>query len=340
MGALLSLQPLTARVSRNDVVATIGVEEIVAGDKMIVEDGESIAADGIVESGNTAIDEKHLTGESVPIDKGPGDQVFAGSVNRGSSICVVATRVGAESALGQIVALLDQTRQSDDHAGLVDRVGRALVPAVIVFSIAAFFAWREVGHATLAASYSVALAVLLSGCPSALGLAWPAALLSGASRGARDGILVKGADFLERIPHVSLVAFDKTGTLTIGEPSITDIVPLSGGADEVLAIAAAAEIDSRHPLARAIVSAARDRKLSIPEVQRARNIAGVGVEADLDGESVLVGSPRLFSDRRIRLESVEPHLGALTQEGKTVILVSRGASLVGMLALSDPLRPE
>jgi Cu+-exporting ATPase len=341
VGRLLKLQPAKARLLRDGHELEVPVEELEPDSVVLVRAGERIPADGVVVQGRSAVDEKLLTGESVPVDKRPGHRVLGGSVNKEGPLQVKISHVGASSALAHVVALIGQAQTSAPRGErFADTLSAWLVPGAVLLGLAAFAFWLAMG-AGLPFAFSALVAVLLVACPCALGLATPAALAVGVAKGTREGILVKDAEVLERVQRVTIVVFDKTGTLTKGEPTLTDVLALDGLEEpEVLALAASAEQRSDHPLGKAIVRAAQERRLATHEPKGFQNFAGVGVEARVGRDEVLVGSARLLKDRKVPLQEAEQRVRALQDAGKTVVLVARNDRLVGVIALADPLKPE
>jgi P-type Cu+ transporter len=338
---LLEMQPTTAHLLKGREEVEVPVEDIGQDAILLVRANERMPVDGIVVEGESAVDEKLLTGESVPVDKRPGDRVIGGSVNCGGPLQVRATQVGGATALARIISLIGEAQTNPTRfQRTADALSAWFVPLVVGVALAAFAGWYFVAGATLPFAFGAFVAVLLIACPSALGLAAPAALAVGVSKGASQGILVKDAEVLERTQKVDVVVFDKTGTLTQGAPALTDVHAVQGTEADLLAIAAAAEEGSEHPLAKTIVRAARARGLQVETPDRVRPMAGVGVEAELGGEEVLVGNQRLLGDRRIDLGDAHETLAKLQGEGKTVVLVARQGELAGLLAFADPIRPE
>ena len=331
--SLMQLEAKEARVVRDLVEVSIPLEEVEVGDLMRVRPGEKIPTDGRVVEGESGVDESMLTGESVPVEKAPGDDVFGATLNTSGSLLVEATRVGGATALAQIAKLVEdaQTRKAPiEH--LADRVSSIFVPIVILIAFATVAGWLLTGH-PFSEALIAAVAVLIIACPCAMGLATPAAVMVGTGRGAQLGILVKGGDVLERAGAIDTVLLDKTGTITEGKMVVTDVKALSGSEDEVLTLAAAVENHSEHPIARAIVEAATARSLEVAQSERFSSVAGEGAEASVAGELVRVGKSTFAgSEKAGQGESLE-------REGKTVVWVGDGSSLSGFIAVSDILKP-
>ena len=318
----------------------VPVERVRVDDVVRVRPGEKVPVDGVVVDGASAVDESMLTGESVPVDKGPGDAVAAATVNRQGVLTVRATAVGADTALARIVALVAEAQGSKAPAQrLADRVAGVFVPVVLVLALLTFAGWAVLagnpGEGLLAA-----IAVLIVACPCALGLATPMAIMVGTGRGAALGVLIKGGEVLERSKDVDTVVFDKTGTLTTGEMSLTDVVPVPGVAeDQLLAVAAAAEVGSEHPVGRAVVAEARGQGLDLAPASAFEAVTGAGVRATVDASAVVVGRRRLLEESGT---AVPPELGEeadrLEGLGRTVVFAGWDGQARGVLAVADTLR--
>ncbi|HEV2756671.1 MAG TPA: heavy metal translocating P-type ATPase [Actinomycetota bacterium] len=335
--SLLELGAKEARVLRDEAEVLVPVDVVAAGDLVRIRPGERVPADGVVREGATAVDESMLTGEPVPADKAPGDEVYGGTLNTSGSIVVEATRVGAESALAQIAKLVSdaQSRKAPiEH--LADRVSAVFVPVVLVLATLTFAGWLVTGH-VLEDAVVAGIAVLIIACPCAMGLATPAAIMVGSGRGAQIGILLKGGDVLERSGRLDTVVFDKTGTITHGRMSVTGVVAApSVSDDEVLRTAASVEAPSEHPLAQAIVAAARERGLPLEPVEAFESTAGLGVAGRVRGEMVRAGRTGFAGEAS---PEVAAGAAALEAEGKTVVWVSRDGSALGAVAISDTIKP-
>jgi len=336
---LMGLQPRTARVIRDGAEVELAVEQLSPGDLVVVRPGERLAVDGIVVDGRSAVDESMLTGESLPVDKGPGSEVAGGTINKQGLLRFEATRVGAETALAQIIRLVEEAQGSKAPIQrLADRVAGVFVPAVIAVALLAFAAWLLAG-AGLAQSLVYLVAVLVIACPCALGLATPAAIMVGTGKGAEQGILFKDSAALERAQALGTVVLDKTGTITRGAPAVTDLLALdAGGEERLLRLAASAERGSEHPLGRAIVAAAQAANLPLSELQAFEAVAGQGVAAQVDGQPVLVGAPRLLAAHGIDLAPLEPALARLEGEAKTAMAVAAGGAALGVVAVADTVK--
>ncbi|BBM70774.1 heavy metal translocating P-type ATPase [Rhodothermus marinus] len=338
---LLDLQPPRARVERNGRLEEVPVEAVRVGDRVVVRPGEKIPVDGIVEEGTAAVDESMITGESVPVDKKPGDPVIGGTLNQSGALVVRVTRVGRDTVLQQIVRLVEEAQaRKAPIQRLADRVAGIFVPVVMLVAIATFVLWFDFGpEPRLTHALLTFVSVLIIACPCALGLATPTAILVTTGRAAQLGVLIKGGDALERLHHVDLVVFDKTGTLTEGRPHLAHVVPLNGHeADALLALAAAVEQRSEHPLARAVVEAAEARGLKLPPVRDFEALAGLGVRARVDGRHVQIGRPAFLAEQGVPVPGEQ--VAALAAEGHTVVAVAVDGVPAGLLALSDTIRPS
>jgi len=338
--ALLELGAKQARVLRDGHEVKVPVDQVVAGDLLRVRPGEKVPTDGEVVAGASAVDESMLTGESVPVEKAVGDPVTGATVNTSGVLTVRATRVGAETALAQIVRLVEDAQASKGHIQrLADRVAGVFVPVVIAIALAAFAGWTLLAGDPQAGLVA-AVAVLIIACPCALGLATPTAIMVGTGRGAELGVLIKGVEVLEQTRRITTVVFDKTGTLTRGEMSLTDAVP-AVGLDEVglLRRVGAVEADSEHPIGRAIAATARQRVGTLPQVTGFQALAGRGARADVDGTTVWVGRGKLLADAGLLLPAaMEGAAERLEEDGKTVVFAGWDGEVRGVLAVADTLK--
>lgn len=337
---LMDLRPAVAHVLREGKEEEIPAEAIMAGELVVVRPGERMPTDGEVIDGSSAVDESMLTGESMPVAKEPGAAVIGGSLNKSGMLRFKATRVGKDTALSQIIRLVEEAQSSTAQVQrIADEVTRYFVPAVVIVAFLAFFGWWIAGN--FPQGLLSFIAVLIISCPCALGVATPAALMVGVGRGADAGILIRGAEVLERARKLNVVVFDKTGTLTKGEPNVTDVVPL-GRLEEaaLLRLAAAVEVGSEHPLGEAIVRGATMRGLELPAVTGFEGIAGHGITGIAEGKKVLLGNRRLFAREGIDTAAAEQPTTALEHEGKTAMLVGFDGALAGVVAVADTLKPE
>jgi len=334
---MLELQPKTALVIRDNKEQEIPVEEVIVGDTAIVKPGGRVPVDGKVIDGSSSVDQSLLTGESVPVEKNVGDEVIGGTMNQSGWLKFKATKVGADTALAQIVRLVEEAQGSKAPVQrLADTVSAYFVPTVLGIGIITFLAWYLSGS-ELSFALTAFIAVIIIACPCALGLATPTAVIVGTGKGAENGILIRDAATLEKACQVDTIVFDKTGTLTKGKPVVTDIVPLSNphSSEEILRLAAAAEKRSEHHLSEAIVSKAEQQKIAIPEIESFIAIPGKGVEARYNKTTVLVGNRKLFAEKSIDIVNADVRISQLESEGKTAVLVGLEAKLIGIIAIAD-----
>ncbi len=339
---LLALQPRTALVVRESKEQEVPVEEVLVGDTVIVKPGGNVPVDGVVLEGSSSVDQSLLTGESIPVEKNVGDEVIGGTMNKSGWLKFKAARVGSDTALAQIVRLVEEAQGSKAPVQrLADTVSAYFVPTVLGIGLVTFLAWYLSGSA-LSFSLTAFIAVIIIACPCALGLATPTAVIVGTGKGAENGILIRDAATLERACQVDTVVFDKTGTLTRGKPEVTDIIPVSNphSAEEILKLAAAAEKRSEHHLSEAIVAKAEEKKLAIPEIDSFTAIAGKGIEARYDKTTILVGNRKLFADKGIDIKAIEGGITKLEGEGRTVVLVGIEGKIIGMIAIADTAKPS
>jgi Cu2+-exporting ATPase len=347
LNALLRLAPSQANVIRpNGDVETVPVEQVHVGDLLLLRPGEKVPVDGIVTEGESAIDESMVTGESLPVSKQQGYEVIGGTINGSGSLRFKATKVGSDTALAQIVQLVQTAQNSKAPAQrLADRAAEWLVLAAISAGLLTFIIWYFVIGQTALFALTLAVTAIVIACPDALGLATPTAVAVGTGIGARNGILIKNATALEQASKIQAIIFDKTGTLTEGKPAVTNVVSFAAGKlaglDEarLLQVAATTEADSEHPLASAIVEGAKDRQLDLLPYSQFKAIAGGGVQAQVEGNTVLVGTPKLLAENHIQLQpDQQEELAALQAEGKTAMLVAMNGQVVGLIAVADRVR--
>lgn len=336
---LLDLRPAMARVLRDSEEKEIPASEVVVNDLLIVKPGEKIPTDGIVVEGGSAVDEKMITGESIPVDKKPGDQVIGATVNKQGLLRIMATKVGRETALSQIVHIVEEAQASTGKIQrLVDSVSAKFVPAVVSVSVASFLIWYFVMGNFVMGLLSF-IAVLIIACPCALGIATPAALMVGVGKGAEAGILIRGAEYLERSQKITAVVFDKTGTLTKGEPAVTDVIELGGARqEELLKIAGGAEMGSEHPLAQAILNELKRQRITPKNPKNFQAVSGMGVTADLDGKRILFGNRKLMRKFGLSIDFAEQRMADLESDGKTVMIVAEENQILGLIAVADTLK--
>ncbi|MBZ0168000.1 MAG: heavy metal translocating P-type ATPase [Kofleriaceae bacterium] len=345
---LIGLRAKTARVIRGDLTQDIPVEEVRVGDLVLVRPGEKVPVDGIIREGQSALDESMLTGESFPVDKGPGDQVIGATVNKMGSFKFEATKVGRETVLAQIVRLVEQAQGSKAPIQrLVDKIAGVFVPIVLVIAVVTFGVWLMFGgEQAFLIALSNFVAVLVIACPCALGLATPTSIMVGIGKGAEHGILIKNAESLERAYQVNTIIFDKTGTLTIGQPVVTDVVSSfesrvsSFEPETLLRLAASAEQGSEHPLGQAIIDHAKATGLDLAEPQEFKATPGHGIRAIVEGREVLLGNVALMQQRGIDLYGMDGQAEVLSGDGKTPMFVAVDARLVGIIAVADVVKPN
>src|SRR5215208_658075 len=342
---LIDLQPRMAKVVREGTreEEEIPVEQVQEGDLLVIRPGERVPVDGIVIDGASSIDESAITGESIPVDKSRGSEVIGATINQSGLLTVRATKVGQDTVLSQIIALVENARMGKaPMQRIVDQVAKYFVPAVIAVAVGAGLGWYLVGGAGLTYSLLAFVSVIIIACPCALGIATPAALMIGTGKGAENGILFKGGEYLEVAKKVRTVVFDKTGTLTNGRPEVTDIIALSSdiGENELLRLAAVAESGSEHPLGQAVVRKAKEAGLPVSNPDSFKAIPGHGLKAGYAGHTILIGNTKLMADNRIALmeQSVDSIMTELQKEGKTATFVSIDEKLSGIIAMADTVK--
>lgn len=338
---LMDLAPKTATVLRGGVEQEIPVEEVVTGDTIIVKPGQRIPVDGKIIEGFSAVDESAITGESIPVEKQVGDTVIGATVNKSGYFRMTATRVGKDTTLSQIIALVEEAGASKAPiAKLADKVSGVFVPVVITIAVLAAVIWFVAGNQPFSFALSIGIAVLVISCPCALGLATPTAIMVGTGKGAEYGILVKSAESLEIAHQVQTVVLDKTGTLTEGKPVVTDVVLAKGILrNRLLKQAAAVEALSEHPLAEAIVAYAKEKEVPFEKAENLTATAGQGVEADVAGKHILAGNLKMMKERGIQLGEWEEKAVELAEAGKTPLFFAENETFLGIVALADTLKP-
>jgi len=340
---LVGLQAKTARVIRDGAEVDVPVDEVVVGDVLAVRPGEKVPVDGVIVSGESSLDESMVTGESLPVDKAPGDEVIGATINKTGAFRFRATKVGKDTALASIVRMVGDAQATKlPIQRIVDQVAGVFVPAVIIVALSAFVAWYDLGP-TPAFSYAVivAVTVLIIACPCALGLATPTSLTVGMGKGAEHGVLFRGGDALQAARRLDTIVLDKTGTITWGKPALTDVVTAPHfGEDEVLAVAAAVEHSSEHPLAQAIVDGAAERGLGLAEPERFSAIPGHGVEAQVAGRAVLLGNRKLMTDHDIPIDTLDEAASTLAADGKTPMYLALDGVVAGLIAVADTIKPD
>ncbi|HWR28810.1 MAG TPA: heavy metal translocating P-type ATPase [Negativicutes bacterium] len=339
--ALMGLQPKTARVLRDGEEVDISIEAVMVGDVIVVKPGEKVPVDGTITEGTSTLDESMLTGESLPVDKKAGDAVVGATINKFGAFKFVATKVGKDTALAQIVRIVEEAQGSKAPIQrFADVVSGYFVPTVVAIAVLTFLGWYfllDPGNFPRALVNFTA--VLVIACPCALGLATPTSIMVGTGKGAENGILIKGAEHLENAHRLTTIVLDKTGTITKGQPTVTDIVTLSElSAGNLLKVAAQVEKSSEHPLAQAIVKYAQDQSLSLEDLESFIAIPGQGVKAVIEGQEVLVGTRRLMQENNIAFEAAVSEIERLEQQGKTVMMLAMGQSLKGLIAVADTVK--
>lgn len=342
ISALLALAPESAVVRRQGQELTIPTEEIVAGDTVIVRQGGRIPVDGVITDGHAAVDESAITGESLPVEKVPGDAVTSATVTSSGYLELRATRVGGDTTLSQIIRLMEEAASSKAPISrLADRISGIFVPTVMAISLTAALLWAFVGGMDVRFCLSIAIAVLVISCPCALGLATPVAIMVGTGQAAQQGILIKSAESLELLHKVQTVVLDKTGTVTMGQPRVTDILCAPGVTEEeLLCVAASAEKPSEHPLAHAIVEESQARHIPLCPVSGFRSVPGGGIQATLSGEAVLAGNAGYLAQNGVSLAAMEADAHRLAEDGKTPLFFAESGHLLGCIAVADVVKPD
>jgi Cu+-exporting ATPase len=340
---LMDLQPRMAKVIREgNREEEIPVEQVQEGDLLVIRPGERVPVDGVVIKGASSVDESAITGESIPVDKSMGSEVIGATINQSGLLAVRATKVGQDTVLSQIITLVENARMGKaPMQRMVDQVAKYFVPAVIAIAVGVGLGWYFAGGAGLTYSLLAFVSVIIIACPCALGIATPAALMMGAGKGAENGILFKGGEYLEIASKVNTVVFDKTGTLTEGKPSFTDIIDISRGIgeNELLRLAAIAESGSEHPLGQAIVRKAKESGLPVSNPESFEAVSGHGLKATYAGHTILIGNRKLMHENGIEVGTrIDSILSRLEQEGKTATLVSIDSGLSGIIAMADTVK--
>ena len=339
--ALFNLVPPQARLLKNGKEVVVPTAQVKLGDIVILKPGDKVPVDGEIIEGETAIDESLVAGESIPVSKKKGDSVIGGSINQFGSVRFKATKVGEDTALAQIVKMVE-TAQNSKAPGqkIADRFAQYLVIVAVGGGLIAFGGWYFILGAPILVALTFAISTTVIACPDALGLATPTAVAVGTGLGAKHNILIKDAPTLEQVSKIQAVVLDKTGTLTEGKPKITDVIAAKGFAeDEILSLDAATEAKSSHPLSLAVIEEAKKRKLKIPtRIEKFKNLAGHGVEAIVEGKHVLVGTVRLMKDRNVDIKPLQKEIDKLLSEGKTIMVLAINGKIVGVAAAADPIK--
>ena len=338
---LMDLAPKTATVLRDSVETEVPVEEVAVGDLILVRPGASIPVDGVVTEGSSSVDESALTGESIPVEKGPGDKVVSASINKSGSFTFRATRVGGDTTLAQMIALVDEAASSKAPiAKLADKVAGVFVPVVMTIAAVTAIVWLIATGGDITRALTAGVAVLVISCPCALGLATPVAIMVGTGKGAENGILIKSAQALETLHSIQTIVLDKTGTVTQGRPRVTDIQPAEGiTEEELLCVAASLEKPSEHPLAEAIVREAEERSIPLVPAEGFNALHGRGVKADLQGSAFLAGNRAMMEENGVDLGSHLAAADALAENGRTPLYFAQDGRLMGVIAVADTVKP-
>lgn len=339
---LMGLAPKNARVFRNGQEMEIPVDSVQLDDTIIVRPGEKIPVDGVVIEGSSAIDESMLTGESMPVEKKVGDNVIGASINKNGSFRFKATKVGKDTALSQIIKLVEDAQGSKAPiAKMADKISGVFVPIVMVLSVLAGLAWYFLGQESWVFALTITISVLVIACPCALGLATPTAIMVGTGKGAENGVLIKSGDALETTHKIQTIVFDKTGTITEGKPKVTDIVTVNDmSRDELLRLAASAEKGSEHPLGEAIVNGAEEKNLAFAQTEDFAAIPGHGIEVTIEGSRLLLGNKKLMDDRGISLGNLGFTSDQLAEQGKTPMYIAKDGTIAGIIAVADTIKPN
>lgn len=336
---LIDLKPLTATVLRDGLETTVPADQVMVGDVLAVKPGEKIPTDGVVVEGQSTVDEKMVTGESLPVEKFAKSELVGATTNLNGRLVFKATRVGSDTALSQIIRMVEEAQANNAPIQrLADRVSAVFVPAVLISAIITFIAWSLTGNLTLAVLSFVA--VLIISCPCALGIATPTALMVGVGRGAEMGILIRGGEYLERARKLQVIVLDKTGTITQGEPKVTDIVATGASEGELLSYAATIEHGSEHPLAAAVVKAASARGIIVGPAEEFEAVSGSGVRGTVKGRKILLGNRAFLESEGIQYHLLDRDAARLESEGKTVMFLTVDEKLLGALALADTPKPK
>lgn len=336
---LMGLAPKTATVMQDDREIEIPIDEVEVGDVILVRPGEKVPVDGVVIEGLSSVDESMLTGESIPVEKKAGDKLVGASINKNGMLKFKATRVGKDTALSQIISLVEQAQgQKAPIAKLADIISGYFVPVVIIIGVISGLTWYLTGQTPVFA-LTIFISVMVIACPCALGLATPTAIMVGTGKGAEYGVLIKGGEALETAHRIDMIVFDKTGTITEGKPRLTDIVTAQGVAEsELLQLAASAEKNSEHPLGEAIVKGAEDRGLELRKIEKFEAIPGHGISVYIDSSELLLGNKKLMSDKNINIKEFEDTAEKLANDGKTPMYIARQGILIGIVAVADVVK--
>ena len=337
---LMGLTPNTATLFKDGEEVVVKIDDVLAGDLLIVRPGEQIPVDGIITEGRSSVDESMLTGESMPVNKQIGNDAIGGTMNKQGRLIIEATRVGAETALSQIIRLVEQAQGSKAPIQRVaDQVSSVFVPFVVAMATITMFGWLFIGNVEFTEAMLNTIAVLVIACPCALGLATPTAIMVGTGRGAEMGILFKNSESLETTHKLNVITLDKTGTITKGEPSVTDVIPVNDFDDDtLLRLTAIAERGSEHPLGKAVVQYAKDKGLTLPQPETFEAESGRGIRATVDGQAIVIGSPRFIKEQNIDTSSINETIQQLQSNARTAILTVINGQLAGILGIADTVK--
>ncbi len=336
---LIKLRPKTATVLKNDSEIALSIDEVVLGDRILVRPGEQIPVDGVIESGKSAVDESMVTGESLPVEKGEGNLVIGGTINQAGSFIMTATKIGKDTILSKIIKLVEDAQgKKAPIQKLADQISSVFVPFIIIIATMTLM-FKIAFFGNIEAAVLSAVSVLVIACPCALGLATPTAVMVGTGKGAQRGILIKSGEALQKAGDIKTIIFDKTGTITYGKPKVVDAVYFDD-MDKAISLAAAAEFQSEHPLAKAIYNLAKEKALSIPKCQEFEYTAGAGVVANVENRKVLIGSDRIMKERKIDLTEVKEKVLNWEETGKTTVYLAIDRKLSAIFAIADTIKPE
>lgn len=336
---LMGLAPKTATIIVDGKEKVIGIDDVRVNDIILVKPGEKLPVDGEVVEGTTSIDESMLTGESIPVEKNPGDQVFGASLNKNGMFKYKATKVGKDTVLSKIINLVEDAQGTKAPiAKLADIISGYFVPVVIAIAVLSALAWFFIGNENLEFSLNILISVLVIACPCALGLATPTAIMVGTGKGAENGVLIKSGVALEEAHKINTIVFDKTGTITEGKPKVTDIISASISEDELLKLAAAAEKGSEHPLGEAIVKEAENRNINLPQIKTFNSIPGEGIITNIEGKDIVIGNRKIMDRNKIDITSIEAKAHELADSGKTPMFIAIDGTLAGIIAVADTVK--
>lgn len=342
--ALMQLRPSTARIQRGSQEVELPVEKVVIGDLMIVKPGDRIALDGLVVDGSSSIDQSTITGESIPVYKKSGDQIFAGSINQTGSLDVRVTKLAKDSTIAKLIQMVEEARsEKAETQRFIDQAEQYYALGVILLTVVFIIIPPTLFSVPFTDAFYKAMTILVAASPCAIVISTPATVLSAIGNGARRGVLFKGGIYVENAATTKVIAFDKTGTLTVGKPQVTDIQPLANNlsADKLLALAAAVESKSEHPLAQATLAAANGRDLTIPAIRHFDSITGKGIQAEVDGSLIQIGNMRLFTgDGLVSWDTAEAAINTYQAEGKTSVVIADSNQVLGIIAYADVIRPD